>query len=67
MLCQKIVQILRLRNAIFFGNDSIVIYLSLDKESDNFCVVFTYSITRAREIRTFHVVAVATTVKKCTK
>ena len=37
-------------------------YLSLSKlrkkKSDNFCVLFTYSITRAREIRTFHVAVV---------
>ena len=31
-------------------------YLSLEKEKENFCVVFTYSIKRAREIRYFHVV-----------
>ena len=30
----------------------------LEKESDNFCVVLTYSIKRAREIRKFHVVVV---------
>ena len=29
-------------------------YLSLEKESDNFCVVFTDSVKRAREIRKFH-------------
>ena len=29
---------------------------SLEKESDNFCDVFTYSIKQAREIRKFHVV-----------
>ena len=33
-------------------------YLSLEKESYNFCVVFIYSIRRAREIRKFHVVVV---------
>ena len=36
-------------------------YLSLSKlrkKSDNFCVLFTYSITRAREIRTFHIAVV---------
>ena len=33
-------------------------YLSLEKESYNFCVVFTYAIRRAREIRKFHVVVV---------
>ena len=29
-------------------------YLSLEKEKENFCVVLTYSINRAREIK-FHV------------
>ena len=38
--------------------DRIYRYLSLEKGSDNFCVVFTYSIKRAREIRKFHVVVV---------
>ena len=41
---------------VFFGTVSM--YLSLEKESDNFCVVFTYSIKRVREIRKFHVVVV---------
>ena len=30
-------------------------YLSLEKEKENFCVVLTYSMNRAREIRKFHV------------
>ena len=30
-------------------------YLSVEDEKDNFCVVFTYSIKRVREIRKFHV------------
>ena len=30
-------------------------YVSLEKEKQNFCVVLTYSIKRAREIRKFHV------------
>ena len=34
-------------------------YLSLEKEKEIFCVVFTYSIKRVREI--------AATAKKCTK
>ena len=38
--------------------DLICCYLSLEKESDNFCVVFTFSIKRCREIRKFHVVVV---------
>ena len=33
-------------------------YLSLEKEKENFCVVLTYSIKRAREIRKFHVAVV---------
>ena len=33
-------------------------YASLEKEKENFCVVLTYSIRRAREIRKFHVVVV---------
>ena len=30
-------------------------YLSLEKETETFCIVFTYSVKRAREIRKFHV------------
>ena len=41
-------------------------YLSLEKESDNFCVVFTDSIKRAREIRKFHD-HVVVLHQKCTK
>ena len=33
-------------------------YVSLEKEKQNFCVVPTYSINRAREIRKFHVAVV---------
>ena len=33
-------------------------YLSLEKEKETFCVVFTYSIKRSREIRKFHVAVV---------
>ena len=33
-------------------------YLSLEKEKENFCVVFTYSIRQAREIGKFHVAVV---------
>ena len=33
-------------------------YLSLKKEKENFCVVFTYSVKQACEIRKFHVAVV---------
>ena len=33
-------------------------YLSGEKEKENVCAVFTYSIKQAREIRRFHVVVV---------
>ena len=33
-------------------------YIILEKEKENFCVVLTYSIKRAREIRKFHVAVV---------
>ena len=33
-------------------------YLSLEKEKENFCVVFTYSFKPVREIRRFHVAVV---------
>ena len=33
-------------------------YLSLEKKKETFCVVFTYSIKRAREIRKFHIAVV---------
>ena len=33
-------------------------YLSLNKEKETFCVVFTYSIKRAHEIRKFHAAVV---------
>ena len=33
-------------------------FLSLKKEKENFCVVFTYSIKQAREISNFHVAVV---------
>ena len=36
----------------------LMLLLLLEKESDNFCVVFTYSIKRAREIRKFDVAVV---------
>ena len=34
------------------------LYLSLESEKENYCVVFTYSIKREREIRKFHVAVV---------
>ena len=34
------------------------LYLSLEKEKENFCVVLTYSIKQASEIRKFHVAVV---------
>ena len=33
-------------------------YLSVEKEKENLCVVFTYSIKQVHEIRRFHVVVV---------
>ena len=33
-------------------------YLNLEKEKENFCVLFTSSIKRAREVRKFHVTVV---------
>ena len=33
-------------------------YLSLEKEKETFCLVLTYSIKRAHEIRKFHVAVV---------
>ena len=33
-------------------------YLKLEKEKENFCVLFTSSIKRAREVRKFHVTVV---------
>ena len=42
-------------------------YLNLQKRKENVCVVSTYSIKRAREIRRFQVAVVQPTAKKCTK
>ena len=42
-------------------------YLSLRKEKGNFCVVFTYSIKREREIRKFHVAVVQRRLKNVQK
>ena len=33
-------------------------HLSLEKEKETFCVVFTYSVKRAREIKNFHIAVV---------
>ena len=43
-------------NFLSFG--IVYCYLSLEKESNNFCVVFNYSIKQAREIRKIRVVVV---------
>ena len=50
----------------FLGLKSKGPYLSLEKEKDNFCGLFTYSIKRTGEIRKFHVAVVPTTAEKCT-
>ena len=42
--------------ATFSGLNPKGPYVSLEKEKQKFCVVLTYSIKRAREIRKFHVV-----------
>ena len=42
-------------------------YLSLEKEKENFCVVLTSSIERAREIRKFHVAVVQQRLRKVQK
>ena len=44
--------------AKFSGLNPKGTYVSLEKEKQNFCVVVTYSIKRAREIRKFHVAVV---------
>ena len=53
--------------AKFYGLNPKGPYLSFEKEKENFCVLPTYSIKRANEIRKFHVAARATTAKKCKK
>ena len=50
-----------------FSLGPCLLVLSLEKESDNFCVVFTYSIKRAREIKEVSCRSGETTAKKCTK
>ena len=44
--------------AKFSGLNTKGPYVSLEKDKQNFCVVLTYSIKRAREIRKFHVAVV---------
>ena len=44
--------------ASFIWLNPKVPYLSLEKEKENFYVLFTYSIKRAREMRKFHVAVV---------
>ena len=44
--------------AKFSGLNTKGPYVSLEKEKENVCVVLTYSIKRAREIRKFHVAVV---------
>ena len=44
--------------AIFSGLKPRGLYLSLEKEKETFCVVFTYSVKRAREVRKFRVAVV---------
>ena len=51
--------------AKFSGVESDRTYLSLEKEKENLCSVFTNSIERAREIKMFPVAV--TTDEKCTK
>ena len=45
-------------SAKFSGFNSKGPYLSLEKEKDTFCVVFTYSVKWVCEIRKFHVAVV---------
>ena len=42
----------------FSGVESEKTILNLEKEKENFCVLFNYSIKRAREVRKFHVTVV---------
>ena len=44
--------------ATFAGFNPKVAYPSLEKEKETFCVVVTYSVKRASEIRKFHVTVV---------
>ena len=51
----------------FSGFNSKGPYLSLEKEKETFCVVLTYSIKRAYEIRKFHVAVVQQRLRKVQK
>ena len=42
----------------FSGLNPKGLYVRFEKEKQNFCVVLTYSIKQAHEIRKFHVMAV---------
>ena len=42
----------------FSGVESEKTILNLEKEKENFCVLFNYSIKRAREVSKFHVTVV---------
>ena len=53
--------------ATFLGLNPKGPYLNLEKERENFCLVFTYSIKRAREMRTFHVAVVQRRLRNCAK
>ena len=44
--------------AKFSGFNPKGLYLSLEKEKETICVVFTHSVKRASEIRKFHVAVV---------
>ena len=50
--------------AKFSGLNPKIQYVSLEKEKENFCVVLTYSIICAREIRKFHVAVVQQRLRK---
>ena len=53
--------------ATFLGLNPKGPYLNLEKERENFCLVFTYSIKRAREMRTFHIAVVQRRLRNCAK
>ena len=53
--------------AIFSGLKPKGLYLSLEKEKETFCVVFTNYVKRTREIRKFHVAVVQRWLKNVQK